>query len=65
MVVEDCTVVYSRSKGHQWCGGKVFALRAGGGGSVGGGGHVSNPQFMGRPPASEILELVKEQKEEE
>ena len=35
MVVEDCTVVYSRSKGHQWCGGKVFALRAGGSGSGG------------------------------
>ena len=35
VVVEDCTVVYSRSKGHQWCGGKVFALRAGGGGSGG------------------------------
>ena len=35
LVVEDCTVVYSRSKGHTWCGGRVFALRANGGGSGG------------------------------
>ncbi|MEI6712523.1 MAG: endo-polygalacturonase [Verrucomicrobiota bacterium] len=35
LVVEDCDVIYSRSRWHQWSGGRVFNVRGEGGGPAG------------------------------
>ena len=35
LIVEDCTIIYARSKNAYWSGGRLFSLRAGGGGSGG------------------------------
>ena len=35
LIVEDCTVVYARSKNAYWGGGRLFNMRALGGGSGG------------------------------
>ena len=35
LIVEDCTVIYARSKNAYWGGGRLFNMRAKGGGSGG------------------------------
>ena len=35
LVIEDCTVVYSRAHWHHWSGGNLFNMRGAGGGSGG------------------------------
>ena len=35
LLIEDCTVVYSRAHWHHWSGGNLFNMRGAGGGSGG------------------------------
>jgi hypothetical protein len=37
LVVEDCDIIYSRAKWHNWSGGRVFNMRGEGGGAAGAG----------------------------
>ena len=40
LVVEDCDVIYARAKWHHWSGGRVFNMRAEGGGHAAGAGVI-------------------------